>query len=55
MSDSAAKDIMSGKTASDENAAATKPPRIGPTMMLTLESVVSTELIALSSAGSLER
>ncbi len=52
MSASSAKPIMSGKTAKDENAAATMPPSVGPTMMLTLESVAMTELIFLSSTGS---
>ena len=44
--------IMSTNTARDDEAAATKPPSVGPTIMLTLENMVMAELMSLSSTGS---
>ena len=52
MSANAVKSIMSTNTARDDAAAATKPPSVGPTIMLTLENMVMVELISLSSTGS---
>ena len=43
---------MSTNTARDEATAATKPPSVGPMMMLTLENMVMVELMSLSSTGS---
>ena len=40
---------MSTNTARDDAAAATKPPSVGPTMMLTFESMAMAELMSLSS------
>ena len=39
-------------TARDGAAAATKPPSVGPTMILTFESMAMAELMSLSSTGS---
>ena len=52
MSASRVNSIMSTNTARDDAAAATKPPSVGPTMMLTLENMVMAELMSLSSTGS---
>ena len=38
--------------ARDGAAAATKPPSVGPTMILTFESMAMAELMSLSSTGS---
>ena len=52
MNASTVKSIMSTNTARDDAAAATKPPSVGPTIMLTLENMVMVELMSLSSTGS---
>ena len=52
MNASTVKIIMSTNTARDDVAAATKPPSVGPTIMLTLENMVMAELMSLSSTGS---
>ena len=52
MSANTVKSIMSTNTARDDAAAATKPPSVGPTMMLTFESMAMAELMSLSSTGS---
>ena len=52
ISASTVKSIMSANTARDDAAAATKPPSVGPTIMLTLENMVIAELMSLSSTGS---
>ena len=44
--------IMSTNTARDDAAAATKPPSVGPTMILTFENMAMAELMSLSSTGS---
>jgi len=49
---STVKITMSTNTARDDAAAATKPPSVGPTMMLTFESMAMAELMSLSSTGS---
>lgn len=46
------KSIMSKNTARDDAAAATKPPSVGPTMILTFENMAMAELMSLSSTGS---
>ena len=52
MNASTVKIIMSTNTARDDVAAATKPPIMGPTMILTLENMAMAELMSLSSTGS---
>ena len=52
MSANAVKSIMSTNTARDDAAAATKPPNVGPTMILTFENMAMAELMSLSSRGS---
>ena len=49
---STVKSIMSTNTARDDAAAATKPPSVGPTMILTFENMAMAELMSLSSTGS---
>ncbi len=49
---STVKSIMSTNTARDDAAAATKPPDVGPTMILTFENMAMAELMSLSSTGS---
>ena len=49
---STVKSIMSTNTARDDAAAATKPPSVGPTMILTFENMAIAELMSLSSTGS---
>lgn len=55
MSANAVKSIMSTNTARDDAAAATKPPSVGPTMILTFENMAMAELMSLSSTGSSAR
>ena len=52
MSASRVNSIMSTNTARDDEAAATKPPSVGPTMILTFETMAMAELMSLSSTGS---
>ena len=52
MSASTVKSIMSTNTARDDAAAATKPPNVGPTIILTFENMAMAELMSLSSTGS---
>ena len=52
---STVKSIMSTNTARDDAAAATKPPNVGPTIILTFENMAMAELMSLSSTGSLVR
>lgn len=44
--------IRGSTFARDDAAAATKPPSVGPTMILTFENMAMAELMSLSSAGS---